>query len=255
MQAGKRIAAVGLPLLGAVLTIALWWAVTAVFHIRSFFLPGPPDIVQSFRTQQDYLLRETWTTLTEAVVGFGIAAAAGLVIAFAIAGSWIIERATLPLFVALNSIPKVAIAPLLVVWLGFGPEPKVVMVVLICFFPIVLSTMAGLLSTPAELRELVRSMSASWWQTYVMVRLPWALPQVFVGLKVAVSLAVIGAVVAEISSPQHGLGAVIVLSGASFDTPLAFAAVALLAVLSVVLFYLVVGLERLLVRWATETTR
>jgi NitT/TauT family transport system permease protein len=149
-------------------------------------------------------------------------------------------------------VPKVALAPLLVVWLGFGPQPKILMVILICFFPVVVATMAGLTSTPTELGDLVRSLSASWLQTYVKVRLPWALPQIFVGLKVAISLAVIGAVVAEISSPQHGLGAVIVLSGSSVDTPLAFAAITLLALMSVALFYLVVVIERLLLPWAKE---
>jgi NitT/TauT family transport system permease protein len=125
-----------------------------------------------------------------------------------------------------------------------------VLVVLICVFPIVVATMAGLTSTPAELAELSRSLSASAWQTYLKIRLPWALPQVFTGLKVAVSLAVIGAVVAEISHPDGGLGAVIVLSGMSLDTPLAFAAIVLLALLSTALFYLVVGLERWLVPWS-----
>jgi NitT/TauT family transport system permease protein len=110
--------------------------------------------------------------------------------------------------------------------------------------------MAGITSTPAEMGELSRSLSASAWQAYLKIRLPWALPQVFVGLKVAISLAVIGAVVAEISNPSGGLGAVIVLSGMSFDTPLAFAAIVLLALLSTTLFYLVVALERLMVPWA-----
>src|SRR4029450_7228248 len=124
----------------------------------------------------------------------------------------VIERATMPVFVALNSIPKAAIAPLLVVWLGFGTQPKIVMVVLICFFPIVVSTMAGLNSTPAELSELGRSMPASWGQMFLKVRMRWALPHVFVGLKVAITLAVVGAIVAEIANPGVGLGSVIVLA-------------------------------------------
>lgn len=244
----------GLPILGAVSTIALWWSATAVFGIRPFFLPAPPDIVAAFRAQPAYLLREAGRTLTETTVGFGIAVLAGLLLSVALTAWRALERATLPVLVALNSVPKVAVAPLLVVWLGFGPRPKIVLVVLICFFPIVVATMAGLTSTPAELGELSRSLSASVWQTYLKIRLPWALPQVFVGLKVAISLAVIGAVVAEISNPSGGLGAVIVLSGMSFDTPLAFAAIVLLALLSTAMFYLVVALERLLVPWARAIT-
>ncbi|MFC7534159.1 ABC transporter permease [Actinoplanes sp. GCM10030250] len=239
-----------LPLAGSVVAIGLWWAATAVFGIRTFFLPAPPDIVAAFRRQPGYLLREAGATLTATVTGFGIAVVTGLLLAVLLTAWRALERATLPVLVALNSVPKVAVAPLLVVWLGFGARPKIVLVVLICFFPVVVATMAGLSSTPAELGELSRSLSASVVQSYVKIRLPWALPQVFVGLKVAISLAVIGAVVAEINNPTSGLGAVIVLSGMSFDTPLAFAAIALLALLSTALFYLVVTLERLLVPWA-----
>lgn len=246
----RLLATFGIPVVGGLSAIGLWWSIIAVFHIRPYFVPSPLDIAAAFRNSAGYLLRETQVTLVEILVGFAVGAGAGLVISIVLAASRTIERATLPLLVALNSVPKVAIAPLLTVWLGFGFEPKVLMVILICFFPVVVSTMSGLTSTPSEFSELASSLSANWWQTYVKVRLRWALPQIFVGVKVATSLAVIGAVVAEVASPQRGLGAVIVLSGSSADTPLAFAAIALLAVLSVVLFYLIVGLERWLLPWA-----
>jgi NitT/TauT family transport system permease protein len=246
----RVLSAFGVPVLGVLAAIVLWWSITAVFHIRPYFVPSPWDIAVSFRDSAGYLLTEMKVTVEETLVGFAIGGIAGLVISIVLAASRTIERATVPLLVALNSVPKVAIAPLLTVWLGFGFQPKVLMVILICFFPVVVSTMSGLISTPSELSELAKSLSANWWQTYLKVRLRWALPQIFVGVKVATSLAVIGAVVAEIGSPQHGLGAVIVLSGSSADTPLAFAAITLLALLSVALFYLVVGLERWLLPWA-----
>jgi NitT/TauT family transport system permease protein len=242
--------AFGVPVLGALASVVLWWSITAAFHIRPYFVPSPWDIAVSFRDSAGYLFSETRVTVEETLVGFAVGGLAGLVISIVLAASRTVERATVPLLVALNSVPKVAIAPLLTVWLGFGFGPKVLMVILICFFPVVVSTMSGLTSTPIELSELARSLSANWWQTYLKVRLRWALPQILVGVKLATSLAVIGAVVAEISSPQHGLGAVIVLSGSSADTPLAFAAITLLALLSVALFYLVVGLERWLLPWA-----
>jgi NitT/TauT family transport system permease protein len=157
---------------------------------------------------------------------------------------------TMPVLAAVNAVPKVALAPLLLVWLGFGDSPKIVMVILVSFFPVVVSTMAGLTSAPADLRELARSLSASWWQTFVKVRLSWALPQMFVGLKVATPLAIIGAVIGEVVNPDHGLGSVIVGSGSSSDTPQAFAALVLLALMGVILFYLMAGIERLLVPWA-----
>jgi NitT/TauT family transport system permease protein len=246
----RLLPAFGVPVLGVLAAVGLWWSITAAFHIQPYFVPSPWDIAVSFGHSAGYLFAEMRVTVEQTLVGFAIGGLAGLVISIVLAASRTIERATMPLLVALNSVPKVAIAPLLTVWLGFGSGPKVLMVILICFFPIVVSTMSGLTSTPSELSDLAKSLSANWRQTYLKVRLRWALPQIFVGVKVATSLAVIGEVVAEIGSPQHGLGAVIVLSGSSADTPLAFAAITLLALLSVALFYLFVGLERWLLPWA-----
>jgi NitT/TauT family transport system permease protein len=252
-RAFARIAPLGLPLLGLAIVIAVWWLATIVFHIRTFFLPAPPDIVKSFLTLPDYLIEMAGVTLTEVLLGFGLAAVGGLAIAIVLSAWSVVQRATLPLVVAVNSIPKLALAPLLLLWLGFGQLPRVVMVVLISFFPIVVAGMAGLTSTPAELNELARSLSASKWQHFIKFRFPWAVPQIFVGLKVAVSLAVVGAVVAEFQGSGQGLGYVIVASGTSADTPLAFAAISLLAIMSIGLFYLVVAVERRLLPWATET--
>ncbi|WP_433296393.1 ABC transporter permease [Actinoplanes sp. CA-030573] len=243
-----------LPTLGVVITIAVWWLATTVFHIDPFYVPSPADVVDSFLKTPSFLLQETWTTLQRVLVGFAIAVAAGLVIAVVLAAFRTVERMAMPVLAAINAIPKVALAPLLLVWMGFGDSPKIVMVVLVSFFPVIVSTMAGLTSTPADLRELARSLRASWWQTFVKVRLTWALPQVFVGLKVATPLAIIGAVIGEVVNPDHGLGSVIAGSGASSDTPLAFCALVLLALMGVVLFYLVAGLERLLVPWARAVT-
>lgn len=248
----SRASAIGLPLAGAVVAIGVWWLSVIVFDIRSFFLPTPAQIVDRFLQQPQYLLEEAGTTVMETVVGYLIAVVAGLTVAILLAASQTVERATLPLLVALNSIPKVALAPLLLVWLGYGVKPKIVLAVLICFFPLVVAAMSGLTSTPTDLRELSRSLSSTWRQSFLKVRLPWALPQIFVGLKVAMSLAPIGAVVGEINNPDRGLGAVIVASGASADTALAFAAVALLALMSVTLYYLVVAVERIVLPWAKE---
>ncbi|MFY1668651.1 ABC transporter permease [Plantactinospora sp. WMMB334] len=243
---------VGLPVLGALLAIGAWWLIAEMFDINPFFLPAPPDVVDAFVRLPGYLLGETWVTLLETVIGFGVAAGGGLLIALLLAAFRTVERMTMPLMAAINAIPKVALAPLLLVWMGFGPGPKIVMVILVCFFPIVVSAMAGLTSTPSDLRELVHSLSASWWQTFVKVRLSWALPQIFVGLKVAISLAIIGAIIGEVVNPDKGLGAVIVNSGASADTPLAFAALTLLALMGAALFYLMVTIERLVAPWARE---
>lgn len=254
IEAGSRASRVWanaiLPVLGVIITIALWWGITAAFHVDPFYVPSPVDVVDSFMRTPQFLLQETWTTLQRVLIGFAIAVAAGLAIAVILASSRVVERMALPVLAAVNAVPKVALAPLLLVWMGFGDSPKIVMVVLVSFFPVIVSTMAGLTSAPADLLELSRSLKASWWQTFVKVRLIWALPQVFVGLKVATPLAIIGAVIGEVVNPDHGLGSVIAGSGASNDTPMAFAALVLLAIMGVVLFYLVAAIERLLVPWA-----
>lgn len=243
---------VGLPALGGVFIIGAWWLSAIVFNVRTFFLPKPPEVVDAFMRIPGNLLKEAGYTLASTALGFAVAAVGGVLIAIALAAWRPVERAIMPWLVAVNALPKVALAPLLVVWLGFDLRPKVVMAVLICFFPIVVSTLAGLTSTPADLGELATSLSASAWQRFVKVRMPWALPQIFVGLKVTILLALVGAVVGENATPNRGLGAVITGAGASADTPLAFAALALLCIMGIGLFYLVVGAERLLLPWARE---
>jgi NitT/TauT family transport system permease protein len=250
---GATVAAtVGLPLAGTVGFVALWWLAIPVFDIQSFILPTPADVVVSFRESPGYLLDNAWVTLTETLIGFALTVVAGLSIGVALASSSLVERAVYPVLVALNAVPKLAFAPLLIIWMGFGRGPKVVMVVLMCFFPIVLATATGLTSTAADLVELSRSLSANRWQTFVKVRLQAALPQIFVGLKTAMPLAVIGALVGELFGADSGLG--FVIQNSTSDTAVAFAAIALLALMSIVLFYVLVVIERLLLPWVRETT-
>jgi NitT/TauT family transport system permease protein len=249
----SRTAAVLLPVVGLILALALWWIATIVFSIDSYLLPNPGQVVTTFLDQPGYLLQHTWTSLLETVEGFVLSIIVGVPVALLIVRSLVVERLLYPLLLALNSIPKIAIAPLLVVWFGFGQWPKVLLVLLVCFFPIVISTASGMKSTPAELVELLRSLNASKTQEFFKLRLQYALPQIFTGLKVAISLAVIGSVIAEFVGATSGLGYVITSSGASADTALAFAAMTLLSILAIVLFYGLVLLEHLLLPWARET--
>jgi NitT/TauT family transport system permease protein len=247
------VAAVLLPVVGLIGAIALWWLATVVFGIDSYLLPGPQDVLGTFLDQPAYLLKETGRSLLETVEGFLLAIVLGVPIALVIVRSVILERLVYPLLLMVNAIPKIAIAPLLVVWMGFGQWPKVVMVLLVCFFPVVISTAQGMKSTPVELVELLRSLNASRAQEFFKLRLRYAMPQIFTGLKVAISLAVIGSVIAEFVGATQGLGYVIQQSGASADTSLAFAAITLLSIMSIVLFYGLVLLEHLLLPWAEET--
>ncbi|MFI5707937.1 ABC transporter permease [Kribbella sp. NPDC051620] len=250
----SRTAAVLLPVVGLILALALWWVATIVFSIDSYLLPNPGEVVSAFLDQPGYLLGHTWTSLVETVEGFVLSIVVGVPVALLIVRSVVVERLLYPLLLALNAIPKIAIAPLLVVWFGFGQWPKVLLVLLVCFFPIVISTATGMKSTPADLVELLKSLNASKTQEFFKLRLRYALPQIFTGLKVAISLAVIGSVIAEFVGATSGLGYVITSSGASADTALAFAAMTLLSILAIILFYGLVLLEHLLLPWARETT-
>ncbi|MDX6738773.1 ABC transporter permease [Actinocorallia sp. A-T 12471] len=241
-----------MPVLGVIGTVLVWWAATVVFAIDPFLVPSPVDVLESFTTQPGYLMEQFWVTLLETVQGFALAVLVGVPIAVLIAMSKIVEQVLYPLLLIVNAVPKVAIAPILVVWMGFGQMPKIVMVFLLCFFPIVISTATGLKNTPAELVDLVKSLGSSHLQAFFKVRFPNAMPHVMVGLKTATSLAVIGAVIAEFVGADAGLGFVIVQSGASADTALAFASMAMLGVMSVVLFYVLSGLEKILLPWAED---
>lgn len=246
------VAAVLLPVVGLLAVIVLWWGATVVFAIEPFLLPSPWDVVVKFFDQPGELLSQTGTSLLETVEGFLLAIVIGVPIALVIVRSVVLERLVYPLLLMVNSIPKVAIAPLLVIWMGFGQWPKVVMVLLMCFFPIVISTAQGMKSTPTELVELMRSLNASRAQEFFKLRLRYAMPQIFTGFKVAISLAVIGSVISEFVGATKGLGYIIQQSGASADTTLAFAAISLLSIMSVVLFYGLTLLEHLLLPWAQE---
>jgi NitT/TauT family transport system permease protein len=239
-----------LPLFAFAGALGVWWLVKWGFGWQAFILPSPAEVAQTLWRQRSFLPEHAWVTLLETLEGFVLAIVIGVSLAVAIAYSRTLERSIYPLLVALNAVPKLALAPILVLWMGFGAGPKVVMVVLLCVFPIVLSTATGLKSTATELDELIRSLTASELQAFRKVRFPAALPHIFVGLKVGISLAVIGAVIGEFVGATHGLGYVIVASGQNADTTLAFASIAVLAALSVVLFYLLVALERLLIPWA-----
>lgn len=251
-RAASAAARIVLPLLTIAALIGLWWLATIVFGWKPFLVPTPKDVWEEMSRQRHLLPGHVRATLVETLEGFALAIAIAMPVAVAIAYSRLLEATVYPALVALNAIPKIAIAPLLVIWMGFGQGPKIAMVVLICFFPIVLSTATGLKSTPAEFVDLVRSLAASPLQQFVKVRFPASLPYVFVGLKVAITLAVIGSVVGEFVGATEGLGYVIVASGQNANTSLAFAAIVLLSLLSIVLFYALVLAERLLVPWAAH---
>jgi NitT/TauT family transport system permease protein len=251
-QLAANASLVTLPLVGLALAVGVWWAYTVMFDVPQVVLPKPPDVVRALIDSFPYLMEHARVTLTQASVGFGLSVVSGVAIGTAIAHSQTVSRMTYPWLVAFDAVPKIALAPLLVIWMGFGMQPRITMVVLICFFPIVIATITGLRATPAELTDLARSLDASRLRTFLKVRFPYALPQIFIGLKVAMPLSVIGAVIGEFAGGRTGLG--VVIQQAATNKALAFAAILVLSAMSVSLFYALLALERRLLPWVRATT-
>ncbi|WP_406078263.1 ABC transporter permease [Micromonospora sp. NBC_00858] len=243
-----------LPVAGLLVALAAWWLIARLELVHPAALPPPGDVLAAFTDKPARMLEHTWDTLLEILIGFVLSAAAGVLIGLSLASSRTVERMFTPLLVAINAVPKITLGPLLVVALGWGQKPILTMVFLLCFFPIVLSTATGLTTTPADLAELVRSWNASRWQAFRKVRFPAALPQIFVGLKVAMPLAAIGAVIGEFQAGETGLGYVILQYAGVGDTATAWSAIMLVALVSILLYSTLVLVERLALPWVRETT-
>ena len=245
----ETVARIAYPLLGVVIIIALWWAACHIFHVAPVILPPPEDVLFAFIKWFPLLMKEGWVTLQETVLGFLIALIIGIPMAVAIANSRPLNLMFYPLLVGLQSVPKVALAPIVLVWLGTGLESKLAIVWLVAFFPIIIDTAAGLRSTPRELIELARSLKASPWQAFYKVQFPAALPFVLTGAKVAITLAVIGAVIGEFMGASSGLGYLLLSATSQLNSPLAFAALFALSFLGLGVYAVVEIVEILLSRW------
>ena len=232
--------------------IVVWELASRFTTLPAFILPAPSSIAAVALEWRRHIPGHFAVTLYETLVGFALSIAVAVPIAVLIVSSPFLSRTIYPLLLVLQSVPKVAVAPLLLLWVGYGELPKILVVFLVCFFPIVLGTAAGLTSVPPDMLDLVRSLSASTWQLFLKVRFPYAMPQIFVGLKVAITLAVIGAVIGEFVGSERGLGYLILVSSSQINTALAFASMILLSVMSIVLFYALEWLERAVVPWAQE---
>jgi len=226
-------------LLLATAVILAWQILVPVAGLSKFVLPTPLEIAERMVTDWWLLARHSYVTLFEVVYGFAVSVLVGVPLALSIFYSRPFERAIYPILVAFQTIPKVALAPLLVLYLGYGWAPKIMLAFLISFFPIVISTVVGLQSLDKNLVSLVRSMGANEWQTFFKVRLPAALPSIFGGFKVAVSLAVIGAVIGEYVAAERGLGYLQLQANSLFDTTLNFATVVTISILGVLLYFIV----------------
>lgn len=229
--------------------LIVWEASVRIFNLPAWVLPTPSAIVSASRDWAPELLFNSFVTLRETVVGFLLALVLSVPLAVVIAFTTTTRRIIYPILLGLQSIPKVALAPLVILWLGIGNWPKIVIVVLVCFFPILVNVVAGFEAVPKNMLDLMRSLRASEAVTFRRLRVPIATPHLFTGCKIAITFAVIGAVIGEFVAAQEGLGYLILISTAQSQTPLAFAAIILLTLISVVLFYAIELLEKRLVTW------
>ncbi|WP_084752954.1 ABC transporter permease [Micromonospora avicenniae] len=226
-----------------------WWFVAEREYMPNYLLPTPGQVWATMTEDWSFLMRNTYVTLYETVIGFILAALLGLGTAVLIVYSRTLEKAVYPIVLFAQVIPKIAIAPLLVAWFGVGLTPKIVLAVLIAFFPVVISGVAGLRSTDPELLDLSATMGAGPWRTFRRIRFPNSLPHLMSGLKVAVTLAVVGAVVGEFVGAKEGLGYVLLVANGNLDAALLFADLFLMSLIGIVLFAVVEVAEALLIPW------
>lgn len=238
------------------LSLVVVWEVLARLEVMPpYILPAPTAVLERIGSDWSLLWGHTVTTIAEISAGFVLGSIFGVLLALPIAYSTVFRNTVYPLIVASQAVPKIAIAPLLVLWLGFGLWPKVVITALMVFFPVVVTAAEGFGSVDRSLLELLRSVSAPRSQVFLRVTLPHAMPRIMAGLKIGITLAVVGAIVGEWVGADSGLGYLLVYANTFLDSTLLFSALTLLVVIGVVLFMLIGGLERLLTPWQFKTTK
>lgn len=240
-----------LPMLGLLAAVLLAWeGLIRLFAVPLFVLPAPSAIGSALVRSQHLLFDAALVTAAEIVVGFLLSAAVGVATALVVVRFPRFGRALYPLIVLFQTVPKVALAPLFILWFGFDLAPKVLLIVVIAFFPVALGMMAGLQSVDPALIALMRSVGAGRGEILRRVQVPHSLPQLMSGLKVAITLSVIGAIVGEFAGASAGLGYMIQFASTQLETPLVFAALVEVSVLGVAFYYLVEAAERWFVPWA-----
>ena len=232
-----------------VLILCTWELIVRVRDIASWLLPAPTAIAYALYESRGILASHTLVTLEEVLIGFAIALLAGVVLASGLVLSKTLEKTLYPFLIASQTVPIIVIAPMLLVWVGYGLTPKIIVVALISFFPIVVNTIDGMKSVDRDVENLLRTMGANRWQIFTKVQIPVSLPYLFSGLRVAVAASVIGAVLGEWVGSSEGLGYLMIRSKPQFQTELVFAAIVILSVMGILLFSSIGFLEKLIIPW------
>jgi len=245
----KKLRSVITPFVGILVFLAVWEAGVALYKMPAYLLPAPSVIFETFVREFPRLAYHGWVTAYEMLLGYGLAVAVAVPLAIAITSSQRFDSFVMPTLLFFQVVPKVAIAPLFLVWFGVGALPKILVAFLISFFPIVIDAAVGLRSMSVEMIDLARSMGASRMQVFARFRLPTSLPYLFSGLKVAATLAVAGAVVGEFVGADKGLGYLLLVTNSNMETALMFATIVALTIIGLAFFYAVELLEALLIPW------
>lgn len=248
-RAGGVAANVLVPLLSGIAGLGLWELAVRWLALPSYLLPAPSEVAGVIIARWPMLLDQFWYTAVAAVVGFAIALVIALGIGALIAASRWVERVLYIWLVVFHAVPKVVIAPLLLVWIGFGIKSGIIFVVVFTFFPMLVNTVTGLRSADPDLMLLVRSMGARRWAALWKIRLPTALPSILAGVKVSATLAPVGAVIGEFVASNNGLGHLLIQSVGNLEVPTAFAAVAFVSAFGIAIWYLAEWVERRLIPW------
>jgi NitT/TauT family transport system permease protein len=230
--------------------LAAWQLAVDFWQVKEFILPSPWAALKALARPNFQWTANFLTTLYAVLGAFVLSAALGIALAVVIVWNDMLMRSIMPVLVLFNTLPKIALAPLFVMWLGYGVWPNIVIGTTIAFFPMVVNTAVGLATAEPEMLDLVRTLRASRWQVFVKIRFPNAVPYIFTGLKLNATMSVIGAIVGEFVASERGLGALIVSSGVTLETPPIFASLMLISALGLVLYGLVVAVEYWIAPWA-----
>jgi NitT/TauT family transport system permease protein len=237
------------PLIVFALMFVLWEFAVHLTGVKEYLLPPPSKVWTEFLKRYPTVMHGAWVTTQEIIAGYLLAVVVSIPLALSVAYSRFVETAIYPVVVFLQIVPKIAIAPLFIIWFGFGFTPKLLLVFLLSFFPIVVASIAGFKSVDPEIMDFARTTGASGWKMFFKIRLPQALPDIFTGLKVGAALSATAAVVAEFVAADSGLGYLLLQYNGQLETPMVFAIVVLLSLIGLAVYYVVEIIERIAIPW------
>ncbi|MCS0503673.1 ABC transporter permease [Ancylobacter mangrovi] len=241
------------PLAVPVGLLVLWEVATRALGIRSIILPPPSEIIEVMVTRYDLILTHLWPSLYLTLTGFALSAVGGVLVAVLITTSPLLRKTLYPTIVVSQVVPKISIAPLFVVWFGTGMTSSLMLAVLVAFFPMTINAAMGFQSVDEDILRMARTYMGSRWQIFWKIQMPHALPFIFSGMKISITLAIIGVIVSEFVASQDGIGYLIKFAGGLLDTPLMMAAITALSLTGLVLYWLIAEAERLTVYWQSTS--